>query len=412
MDLAGSFGPDQTAPISAPPQSQPMRLTFFPLCFLVFAVALATQAGDTGRLAGNRAAAEEPGDLRPIGRQTLKTWVNQLGDDDYHRREIAESRLTEAGRDAVGPLLEGLASGDLEIVERAGSILTEIAMESPPSDDGGVWESLRRIATGGIGRIASRAQTAVDEIRRERGRRARDELTRSGARIKFGKFVISSIDADREIVQVDDAWDAPSSQLQWFEWLDGIECARLQGTAVNADMLDAVGRMPDLTALELNEAKADDDLIAALSRLKPIHSLEIRYVPLPASAGDVLTKMPIRKSLSLMGTDVPAEVVQRIREATPGLEIEYKQGGFLGVRGYDHQAPCEITDVVPGSAAHRAGLARRDVITRIDDLEVKDFKDLRRGINSHLPGDEVEIEFRRGEVTRTIKLKLQKQKEF
>ena len=118
--------------------------------------------------------------------------------------------------------------------------------------------------------------------------------------------------------------------------------------------------------------------------------------------------MPIRVSLNLMGTGISAQKVDSMKSALPGLQIDHRQGGFLGVTCMDNFDVCEISGVVADSAAEEAGLIKGDVIIRIGDAQVKRFRDLQNAINEHLPGDEVEIKFRRGDKIESIRLKLRR----
>jgi WD40 repeat protein len=52
--------------------------------------------------------------------------IGQLGDDDFSVREGATARLLRAGEPALPPLCKALASDDLEVRRRAGSIVAAI----------------------------------------------------------------------------------------------------------------------------------------------------------------------------------------------------------------------------------------------------------------------------------------------
>jgi S1-C subfamily serine protease len=96
-----------------------------------------------------------------------------------------------------------------------------------------------------------------------------------------------------------------------------------------------------------------------------------------------------------MGTGVPADVVDRMRESLPNLDIEFRQGGFLGVSCRTPQL-ASIDGVVPGSAADRAGLRPNDIIVGIDDTDVGRFQDLQEAINRYPPGEKIELRYARG----------------
>ena len=59
-----------------------------------------------------------------------------------------------------------------------------------------------------------------------------------------------------------------------------------------------------------------------------IESLDIRYVGVTEQQSEIISRLPLRASLTLMGTGVKSEAVDRIRKRLAGLEIQYRQGGF------------------------------------------------------------------------------------
>ena len=70
-----------------------------------------------------------------------------------------------------------------------------------------------------------------------------------------------------------------------------------------------------------------------------------------------------------------------------------------------------VASVVPESPADQAGLLGGDVITKIDGKAVRSTDDVRAGIAAKEPGDEVEIEVRRGDETTSLTVKLGRQPE-
>ena len=57
--------------------------------------------------------------------------------------------------------------------------------------------------------------------------------------------------------------------------------------------------------------------------------------------------------------------------------------------------PCQITQVVAGSAADRAGLQIGDVVLSMDGVPVKNFEGLTDFVALHGPGDSIEMEIER-----------------
>ncbi len=343
----------------------------------------------------------------PVQR-TLDYWVTQLNHDQYLRREQASKKLAAAGPQAVPVLVKALQSGDLETVERATTVMRDIALSQPPDDDGGAWGSLTNLASTASGIRASSAQVAIDEVRKYRAEQARKALIAAGVFVGTDDFIVRSVSRPRQIVQIDEGWNEDLAVLQWLRWLEGIEYARVKATAVRHDVLGQLVKIPDLRTLAIVDAEVNSEILSPLQSMHRIHSLEFRYVRLTPELCDLIVKMPVRVSLNLMGTGVTAEKVEEMRRALPGLAIDHRQGGFLGVTCFDTQDECQINTVVDGGAAEAAGLIPGDVIVQIAGAEVNRFKDLQNAINQHLPGDEVEVKYRRGNKILSVKLRLRR----
>lgn len=67
-----------------------------------------------------------------------------------------------------------------------------------------------------------------------------------------------------------------------------------------------------------------------------------------------------------------------------------------------------VTKVVPGSEADKSGIEIGDILIRMDDIDVKNVRDLIKVINKHHVGDTVPMVFFRGHETVRIKTVLEK----
>ena len=140
--------------------------------------------------------------------------------------------------------------------------------------------------------------------------------------------------------------------------------------------------------------------------MQRIKSLDIRYVEVTERQSDIIASLPIRESLTLMGTGIKSEAVDSIRKRLAGLEIHYRMGGFLGVSCSENTRACMVMGVDPGTAAVEAGLMNRDVIVGAGDDEVTSFSTLQTAINQHVAGEEIEIRFLRGKKLMKAKVRL------
>ena len=343
--------------------------------------------------------------------ESISFWVQQLGNENYLRRERASRRLVREGPAAVQALSDAVTGGDLEVVERAAAAMIEIAISAPPRQDGGAFEKLQALSTQAIGRPASIARGALSEIKEYRSEQAKKFLARSGVFVGLSEFSIGAQSRQRLLVEVGENWNRDIAALQWLEWLIGYDNARVEGDAATADVINEITKMPDLVSLILADAVISTESLQVLSSISRLDTLEFQYSKLDEAHGDLLVEIPLRTSLILMGTGLSQQRAEKLIEELPGLQIQYRRGGFLGVMCIDNFDVCEITGIQEGSAAEAAGLIRGDVIKRVDDTEIKHFRDLQKAINQHVPGDEVRVAFDRAGEEKVLKLQLRRYQE-
>ncbi|KAA1262146.1 serine endoprotease [Rubripirellula obstinata] len=361
-----------------------------------------------GKLQGQDTAAVAKAAASGIDSLDIDYWVTQLSHSHYLRRETAEQKLTEAGPDAVKDLAAVMLDGDLEAIERASSALTQIAIDHHPSKDGGAWQNLADLSNSTTGLIAASTRRAADEIRRQRGSQALAELRAAGVFVGVADFMIRAVSEPKIVAQIDDKWNQDIAALDWLRWLNSVDSIKLVGPAINKDVLKRVSQMPDLKSLAMEDGMLAPEDLEALKQVRTMRSLDLRYVELSKEVSTVVASLPIRDSITLMGTGTSDADVESMKAAAPGVTIEHKKGGFLGVKCMDRAAACEITEVVAASAAEQAGLIRGDVIVKIGDAVVEQFSDLQAKVNQHFAGDEMELNYLRGGQLQTTKVKLRR----
>ena len=348
---------------------------------------------------------------KSINVNEVKGWVQRLSDDSYLRRESAAKKLIEAGPEAVPYITPALESGELETTLSVIHVLREMALKQSPDNAFGAWEKLVHLSENGAGSRQTRSAAAVEEIREYRSRQAVEFLENAGVYIGHADFIVRAISHQKPIIQIDENWNGDIAALRWLRWLRGIEFARIKGPAIRKDVLEKLGATVDLTTIAIVEGKVEPSMLEPLKRMDRIDSIEFRYVDLKGMPAKPLADLPIRKSLSLTGTGIPKASVKELRKTLPGLQIDCKEGGFLGVTCQSGSSSCQILTVVPGSAADKAGLMSGDIVIGIDDEPVSKFEDLQQEIGMHFPGDEVSVRFRRVHEHKLAKVKLGKLEE-
>ena len=339
---------------------------------------------------------------------TAAYWVTQLSHQHYLRRETAEKKLVDAGIEAVDELASVMSDGDLEAIERASSALTQIAVDHHPAKDGGAWQTLSDLSTSTAGLVAASTRRAADEIRRQRGQQALSKLRAAGVFVGVDEFMIRAVSQRTMVAQVDEKWNGDVAALEWFRWLDNVQTARLVGPAINKAVLERISKLPKLESIAMVDGTLGPGDLDPLIDRGTIRSLDIRYVKLSEDMAMKIASLRIRDSVTLMGTGTSDEVVDLMKAAAPGLLVENKKGGFLGVKCLDRAAECEITEVVVDSAAEAAGLIAGDVIVKVDDAVVEQFSDLQAEINQHFAGESMDLEYLRAGQLQKTKIKLRR----
>lgn len=346
-------------------------------------------------------AAQVPAEDR-LGGRPLEYWLEQLDSDQFSRRQAATHQLTRYGQAAVLPLVDIAKSGKLESTQRAMSVLQQLAMGQSPDDDGGAWAALMQLVDQGSGSASIGARAALDEIRRDRQSQALTRLAAAGIQVDYRDFVIDSRSLHAKVLVIDKTWKGDPEILRWLRWVKDVENAVIEGDAVRHEVLLQVVRMPALRSIVMREATLRDDVFGPLLTLSRIDQLEFRYIPLTIEDAEKIAKLPLRVSLSLMGTGLPVEGAQMLRTAVPGIKLAYKQGGFLGVICNQFSPRCQVDNVKPGSAAAMAGIEAGDVVIQIGDAKISSFDDLQIQVGSHYAGDDIEITYDRfGEIIKT-----------
>ena len=339
----------------------------------------------------------------PSEQEKLTAYASQLNHAQFVRRERASRELKKAGQAAIPVLIKVIGSGNLETTKRAMRILGHFALEQSPDDDQGAWQILLSLSENTVGSRSSAARAQIKLIREQRNSTATKMLKKAGAQVGFDQFSIGSVLIDEvSLVRIKGDWSKKKDTLKWLRWLKDVDHAIIEGDALTSEVLGEVASIPNLTTLALQDGPLNAKTLSALSNIS-LDTLEIRYVSLKEEETVAqLEKLPIRFAINLMGTGMSSERFQSMQARLLGLALTLRQGGFLGVKC--QQSPCSINEVVPGSAAEKAGLEPNDIIIQIAESKVEAFPDLKAEIDMHLPGDTVDLIYeRRGE---TIKTKL------
>ncbi len=92
------------------------------------------------------------------------------------------------------------------------------------------------------------------------------------------------------------------------------------------------------------------------------------------------------------------------------FNFEDENKGFLGVQSEKVDGGVKIAEVVPGSAAEKAGLKVGDIITKVDNVVINTPEDLSKTIGSYKPEEKVTITYKRNNKEQRVTTELSKRK--
>jgi len=269
-------------------------------------------------------------------REQLEKWVNELSSDLFDTREKAQQQLERAGLAALEFVSEEARNGSLESSTRAINILL-------------AWSETgdRKLHVEALERLVSLKNSPREaELAEQLLSRARENAA-VAAIVELGG-----------VVQVDKQVRNPSNTLQIIigsKWKGGLEG------------LKHLAEVPRATTVSFHATSLGDKAL------------------------EYLDDVPQLSRVELYGTSISEEAIDKLKSRlTDAVHIEIRSAALLGVQG-DFGANAHVGGVMQGSAADKAGVKPGDIITKLDEEEVKDFAGLTRMIAKQQPGDTVTL---------------------
>jgi len=300
----------------------------------------------------NRAAEERlrAGTPPPPSSQQIAQWIESLDSDLFLVRERATHHLIAAGARAIAPLARAADGASLERATRAVHVLLQLS----ESDD----LPMANQALDRLAQLANRpAERRLAEARlsRMREERAIAEIVRLGG-VERRRYAVAGQNVVGHVL-IGEKWRGGDAGLRWIRDLHWLQLLSIRGAAISDRGIAELKDLPSLVRIEL------------------------------------------------FGTQVTKQGVEALQKVFPDVKIDHRGGALLGVQGLpDLTRPAEIADVVRGSAADRAGLRPRDVVTDFNGQPVKNFDALTRFIAGFRPGDKATLTIERGGKTMAVEV--------
>ena len=319
--------------------------------------------------------------------EAIQGWIGQLGAEQFADRESASRSLAAAGPAALGPLAEAARGGDLEVASRAIDVIRGY-LDPPAAAGEGAGEG------EGPGKETGEQPAADAPV---------EPSLENSSLENSSRAVALALEAERLLETLAEGPPGPVPQIAAtaleFHQLGMHEAAqdRLQalGAKISDNYLSMASGKRGLEAVIDTRWKGSPEDLRLLPRLRNLRHVGIHGLKIDAQTLALLGRLRSLENIQLYGTGVSDEAVAALAARFPNAEIDVRKGGKLGVGGQRIVGPCQITQVVAGSAADRAGLQIGDVVLSMDGVAVKNFEGLTEYVGRHGPGESIEVEIER-----------------
>ena len=151
--------------------------------------------------------------------------------------------------------------------------------------------------------------------------------------------------------------------------------------------------------------------LGELEELSQIRSLKVVAMSISEEFLESVGRMRQLSKLELRGCDFDVDAFKRLESITR-LRIDFQPKAFLGVGPAGgvgaNNVGCQIAYIAPRSAAAREGIQVGDVIREIDGDPVKTFHEVRLKIAQYDPGEKMPMKIQRADEILQLHIKLGK----
>jgi hypothetical protein len=330
--------------------------------------------------------------------EQVERWVRELNDDSFIRREIATTKLIEAGVDSIAPLVTALSENNLEVTTRAIHILRELALSNDPELEKAAHQTLLETARPGGTSAARRARATLETLDVIRQERAVAELKQLGAIVVQTQLQPVFGQADLYSIEIGEAWRGQAADLSRLQRIKNLGQLVFEGPRVTDAWLQQLPTPDGPWTLIIKRANITDAGSKHLAALRGLELLSLMYLPITNQSVPHLQQMATVSTMKLYGTRISPDAAEDLQAALRGTEVDYRRGAFLGIGCQPGENGCVIYTIQANTAADRGGLQTNDVIYEYEGTKVTDFEQLTGLIAQNEAGDTVSIKvLRRGQ---------------
>ncbi|MCY3005889.1 MAG: PDZ domain-containing protein [Planctomycetota bacterium] len=330
----------------------------------------------------------------PPSSQQIQNWVEQLDDDRFAVREVAQRQLSRHLSSILPSLIELAESPQSKSSDALLQFLGFVSQDALSEQGKTAYESLNRIAAERTTQKAILAQKILESVSVQMREQALDRLERVGVVVADRHLsVLTQLRDVKNALVIDDRFLGTQDDLAMLPWLFDVQFVKLEGTLVTRQMVEYVVKMPQLRSLQIIETNLQSQDLRPLISAPDMDLIEILYSPVDDQAIDILAQVPIFGDLQLFGTEVSAAGAESLIEKIETANVFVGRGGFLGIT-------CEpsslvIQESIPEGPASKAGIRMYDKLKKINGVPIQNFEDLRKQLAKSAAGESVLVEYDR-----------------
>ena len=330
--------------------------------------------------------------------EQIQQWASDLDSGRFIDRQIATEQLVSVDRRAIHPVTQAVENGGPEVAARGVHVLRRLALSDNAQTSSAARTALERLATRLGSTAGRRATSTLDDLQAIWQQRAVDQILQLGGKIWQPQSRAGFQVADTAYsLEIGPEWTGGDAGLSHLTAFDDLHHLWLQGSQVTDGWLEQIGKLRQLRSVHIRQAEITDDGWSDLRDLSAMIRLDIWYTPVTDAAIPHLTSLEQVQSFQLYGTKISDQGLRKLLDAVKGANVDYKQGGFLGVgcQEIPHPQGCAINSVNPGSAAAKAEIRPGDIVVTYDEKKIENFAQLREAIGKNAESDRVSIEILR-----------------
>jgi len=328
--------------------------------------------------------------------QHIKAQLLMLDSPSFRERQLARYRIEQYPYSAIVAIVAAAPKASIDAAVQQISLLDTFSTNPDIAISSAAYDVLKQFSLIKGTALAALAEKSIRAIENANEMKAFEILTHLGANIGHLDLSINGAQSDgisANVISLEiktDAYRGDDQSLTWIRYLRSVEVVSVSGPIVSADLLSLVAQMPNVKKVLIEDATLQPKELLPLKSIAELQHLELTYMPVTDEFVPVLCQLPLTQSLRLYGTGVTTRGEAELARKLEGLEIYRSDGGFLGIAS-PATGEVQVTKVVPGSAAAKAGIRLNDRITEIEDKPIKNFTALRATLADFAPDEPVQV---------------------